>query len=85
MPEYDRGIDALFSDGKQTFHIYIVKIVAILMRGYILRRKVIDINNLTFKSIIHEDEEYTPRLFNVAGQTIVTKIFISIEELETTQ
>ncbi|EEQ2705821.1 MULTISPECIES: glycosyltransferase family 2 protein [Enterobacteriaceae] len=74
LPEYDRGIDALFSDGKQAFsYLYSQDRCYPNAWLYITRRKVIDINNLTFKSIIHEDEEYTPRLFNVAGQTIVTK------------
>lgn len=39
---------------------------------YLYKRELQVTNDLFFKPIIHEDEEFTPRLFFVAGKTIVT-------------
>ncbi|EPH9682185.1 glycosyltransferase [Klebsiella michiganensis] len=39
---------------------------------YLYKRELQVNNDLFFKPIIHEDEEFTPRLFFAAGKTIVT-------------
>ncbi|ELS1885482.1 TPA: glycosyltransferase family 2 protein [Raoultella planticola] len=74
LPQYDRGINGVFNTGEDAFsYLYSRDKCYPNAWIYITRKSIIDKNGLIFKSIIHEDEEYTPRLFKACGKTLVTK------------
>lgn len=74
LPQYLRGEDKVYSTG-------ILAYSSLSKRGaffpnawiYIFKRDIQVNKNLFFKPIIHEDEEFTPRLFFEAGKIVVTK------------
>ncbi|HHQ6553082.1 TPA: glycosyltransferase family 2 protein [Serratia fonticola] len=75
LPTYGRSTNMVFPDGISAFN-------CLSMLGsfypnawlYIFRRSLIVDNNLSFKAIIHEDEEFTPRLFFCAQKIIVSPL-----------
>jgi len=73
MPAYDRGMERAFSDGETAFCELSRKSVFFPNAWlYVYRRRLQTENQLWFKPIIHEDEEFTPRLFFTAGKVVVT-------------
>lgn len=74
LPFYTRKIDKDFSDGVSAFNTmsaYGTFYPNAWM--YVFRSSLLSDNSLTFKPIIHEDEEFTPRLFFKAGKVAVSK------------
>lgn len=73
LPLYRRGIDETFDSGKDAF-CSLFKINSFYPNAwiYIFRREIQVENALLFKPIIHEDEEFTPRLFFKCATTFVT-------------
>ncbi|HHQ4314490.1 TPA: glycosyltransferase family 2 protein, partial [Serratia fonticola] len=77
LPTYKRSSDMAFPDGISAFN-------CLSMLGsfypnawlYIFRRSLIVDNSLSFKAIIHEDEEFTPRLFFCAQKIIVSPLVL---------
>ncbi|MEB7584250.1 glycosyltransferase family 2 protein [Serratia rubidaea] len=77
LPHYDRKMDRVFPDAITAFNT---------MSGYgsfypnawmyVFRSNLITENNIWFKPIIHEDEEFTPRLFLMAGKIAVSRAFL---------
>ncbi|ARI09492.1 MULTISPECIES: glycosyltransferase family 2 protein [Klebsiella] len=74
LPKYLRVHETLFSSGGEAF-IEMSRTGTFYPNAwlYIFRRKFFTDFNITFKSIIHEDEEFTPRLFLHAGKTFITR------------
>ncbi|PKH20160.1 capsular biosynthesis protein [Enterobacterales bacterium CwR94] len=73
LMSYRREMETVFSSGEEAFNVF-------CRRGnfipnawlYIYRRDVQVNNQLWFLPIIHEDEEFTPRLFFAAKKVVVT-------------
>ncbi|CAI1561110.1 Chondroitin polymerase [Serratia ficaria] len=73
LPFYTRKMDKDFPDGVAAFN-------TLSAYGsfypnawmYVFRSRLLSENGLTFKPIIHEDEEFTPRLFFKAGKVAVS-------------
>ncbi|MFS2224586.1 glycosyltransferase [Pantoea sp. B65] len=73
MPEYNRGMEHTYTDGETAFCGMSQNAVFFPNAWlYIYRRDLQKHNNLFFKPIIHEDEEFTPRLFFNAKKVVVT-------------
>lgn len=74
LPQYFRNIDSVFPNGEDAFNKMSDK-GAFYPNAwlYVSRRGLHLEHNLFFKPIIHEDEEFTPRLFFVSNKTVVTK------------
>lgn len=70
---YRRRMEHLFASGEQAFNT-LSESNAFIPNAwlYIFARKLQTQHQLFFLPIIHEDEEFTPRLFFVAGKTYVT-------------
>jgi glycosyltransferase involved in cell wall biosynthesis len=73
LPQYWRSERVVYSDGISAYS-GLSKKGAFFPNAwiYIYKREIQVSNQLFFKRIIHEDEEFTPRLFFVAGKTVVT-------------
>ncbi|WBF44027.1 glycosyltransferase family 2 protein [Serratia rubidaea] len=77
LPFYNRKMDRVFPDAVSAFNT---------MSGYgsfypnawmyVFRSSLITDNNIWFKPIIHEDEEFTPRLFFKAGKVAVSRAIL---------
>ncbi|MCQ0572067.1 glycosyltransferase [Klebsiella pneumoniae] len=73
LPVYKRTIEGVYDTGCNAF-------VKLSQNGtffpnawlYIFKKSLQSDNNLFFKRIIHEDEEFTPRLFLKASLTVIT-------------
>jgi len=73
LPRYRRASEATYSDGESAFNAMSRKDNFFPNAWlYIYHRRLHTQNGLFFKPIIHEDEEFTPRLFFSAGITVVT-------------
>ncbi|QKJ87778.1 glycosyltransferase [Paramixta manurensis] len=73
LPRYRRGMEATFSSGEEAFNQLSQRAVFYPNAWlYVYSRRVQVENGLFFKPIIHEDEEFTPRMFFAAGETVVT-------------
>ncbi|MFD1802480.1 glycosyltransferase family 2 protein [Mixta tenebrionis] len=70
---YRRRMERVFPSGEQAFNT-LSETNAFIPNAwlYIYARKLQTQHQLFFLPIIHEDEEFTPRLFFVAGKTCVT-------------
>ena len=70
---YRRRMERIFSSGEKAFNT-LSEANAFIPNAwlYIYARKLQMQHQLFFLPIIHEDEEFTPRLFFVAGKTCVT-------------
>ncbi|EOW0181030.1 glycosyltransferase family 2 protein [Klebsiella aerogenes] len=74
LPQYWRGENVLYPDGVNAY-------TGLSKKGafypnawiYIFKRSIQVQHELFFKPIIHEDEEFTPRLFFASGSTYVTE------------
>ncbi len=74
---YRRRMERVFASGEKAFN-ELSKIDAFIPNAwlYIYARRLQTQHQLFFLPIIHEDEEFSPRLFFVAGKTCVTdKVF----------
>ncbi|EIX9028793.1 TPA: glycosyltransferase [Klebsiella aerogenes] len=73
LPQYWRNENVLYPNGISAY-TGLSKNGAFFPNAwiYIYKRELQVSNQLYFKPIIHEDEEFTPRLFFVAGKTVVT-------------
>ncbi|MEJ4044847.1 glycosyltransferase [Erwinia sp. SLM-02] len=73
LPHYRRGAETVYESGEDAFNELSVK-EAFYPNAwlYIYKRQLQVKHGLKFKPIIHEDEEFTPRLFFVAGKIVVT-------------
>lgn len=74
---YHRRMERVFASGEKAFN-ELSKIDAFIPNAwlYIYARRLHTQHQLFFLPIIHEDEEFSPRLFFVAGKTCVTdKVF----------
>ncbi|AVJ16957.1 capsular biosynthesis protein [Serratia sp. MYb239] len=77
LPHYDRKMDRVFPDAITAFNTmsgYGVFYPNAWM--YVFRSRLITDNNIWFEPIIHEDEEFTPRLFLSAGKIAVSRAFL---------
>ncbi|RWR01192.1 capsular biosynthesis protein [[Pantoea] beijingensis] len=73
LPRYRREIEDTFECGEDAFNALSLKELFFPNAWlYIYKRRIQTQNDLFFKPIIHEDEEFTPRLFFSAGKTVVT-------------
>jgi glycosyltransferase involved in cell wall biosynthesis len=70
---YRRRLDRVYSSGEEAI-IALGTIPAFysVVWLYIVKRELLARHDMRFSSIIHEDEEFTPRLFLVAARTLVT-------------
>lgn len=73
LSAYRRGIEQTFASGEEAFNV-LTKRDAFIPNAwlYLFSRQVQVRQQLLFLPIIHEDEEFTPRLFFYAGKTCVT-------------
>ncbi len=73
LPSYERHINRTFSSGEDAFNelSQIGHHFLVAPWGYIFRKAVIKKSAIEFLPIIHEDEEFTPRLFLACGITQV--------------
>ncbi|MCU5774282.1 glycosyltransferase [Erwiniaceae bacterium BAC15a-03b] len=73
LPVYRRAAESVFSTGEEAFNDLSLRQVFYPNAWlYVYARRVQVENQLFFQPIIHEDEEFTPRMFLVAGKTVVT-------------
>lgn len=73
LPQYRRDTDSVFADGEDAFNALSAKELFFPNAWlYIYKRRLHVEHELFFKPIIHEDEEFTPRLFFVGGKTVVS-------------
>ncbi|QCR35736.1 glycosyltransferase family 2 protein [Nissabacter sp. SGAir0207] len=71
LPQYDRQLNQTFENGISAFNILSENNTFYPNAWlYVFRRGLIVDHDLWFKPIIHEDEEFTPRLFFAAQQVI---------------
>lgn len=71
LPQYDRQLNQAYESGVSAFNILSERSTFYPNAWlYVFRRSLIVDNNLWFMPIIHEDEEFTPRLFFVARQVV---------------
>ncbi|MBK0002097.1 glycosyltransferase [Erwinia sp. S38] len=74
LPTYRRGMEKICSTGEEAFNLLSTNEVFFPNAWlYIFKRSLQVNNNLEFKRIIHEDEEFTPRLFFVADKVVITE------------
>lgn len=73
LPKYRRKINFSFDTGIEAFN-KLSEIECFFPNAwlYIYKRHLNSNIDLSFKPIIHEDEEFTPRLFFAATQTVIT-------------
>lgn len=77
LPTYERSTDMAFPDGISAFNC--LSILGYFYPNawlYIFRRSLLVDNYLSFKAIIHEDEEFTPRLFFCAQKITVSPLVL---------
>ncbi|HID9655827.1 TPA: glycosyltransferase family 2 protein [Serratia marcescens] len=72
LPDYSRDMTALFNTGEECF-IALSKKKRFFPNAwmYIFKKSIIEDNELKFKPIIHEDEDFTPQLFFKSKLTYV--------------
>lgn len=79
LPDYSRDITALFNTGEECF-VALSKKKRFFPNAwmYIFKKSIIEDGELKFKSIIHEDEDFTPKLFFKSKLTYVCndKLFL---------
>jgi glycosyltransferase involved in cell wall biosynthesis len=73
-PEYNRKIQGVYEDGKRAFASTMANGTFYPSSCLYLYRRALHSNNksLHFKQIIHEDEEFTVKLFMSAGKTVIS-------------
>lgn len=73
LPSYQRLINRTFSSGEDAFNelSFIGHHFLVAPWGYIFRKEVTQKSAIEFLPILHEDEEFTPRLFLACGITQV--------------
>lgn len=73
LPRYRRGIETVYETGQDAFNALSVKEAFYPNAWLYIYKRQLQVNyGLKFKPIIHEDEEFTPRLFFAAGKIVVT-------------
>ncbi|WP_075180886.1 glycosyltransferase [Pantoea sp. 1.19] len=73
LMSYRRGLTQTFASGEEAFNAFFRRGAFIPNAWlYVFRRRVQAEHQLWFLPIIHEDEEFTPRLFFRAGKVVVS-------------